>query len=261
MKSIPVKVSGNIINELSEKVPSYMFAINEVLKNSYDACATKIEISYDLDNHVIQIHDNGHGMSESNLQSLFHIAKSSKTYGKIVCGNRYQQGEKGLGLLAVFKFGNRVKWQTTHQSYSGALSFEVCKNDLTYLDDISDFNIPIKSVEVNENFKGTLVKISCDQDDELDIIDKFFISDINTKKFTNLFLDSGVEVTFNLVGSKVEKFETNTTSLNDALNDSENLCLFSVYFNSNNGNLVTFKSGKYSTKINFNKKNSLKTSL
>lgn len=254
MDSIPVKVSGNIINELSEKVPSYMFAINEVLKNSYDACATEIKITYDLDSHVLKVHDNGHGMSEKNLQSLFHIAQSNKTYGKLVCGNRYQQGEKGLGLLAVFKFGNLVKWKTTHESYNGTLNFEVNKSDLAKLDDITGFDLPVTSLENKNDFKGTLVSIECTQDDEQIIINKFFTSDINTKKFTNLFLDDGIDVTFKLFKGSKSKNQFNTTSLTKAMERSKNLCIFNVEFDSKNNSSIIFRIGNQTKKTEFKKK-------
>lgn len=38
-ESINVKVSGNIIKELSEKIPSNNVALNELIKNAYDADA------------------------------------------------------------------------------------------------------------------------------------------------------------------------------------------------------------------------------
>ena len=34
-----IRVSGNIISELSEKIPTNIIALNELLKNSYDAGA------------------------------------------------------------------------------------------------------------------------------------------------------------------------------------------------------------------------------
>lgn len=60
--SINVKVSGNIIKELSEKIPSNNVALNELIKNAYDADASKIEITIDTINHKLTIFDNGSGM-------------------------------------------------------------------------------------------------------------------------------------------------------------------------------------------------------
>ncbi len=42
-----ITVSGNIISELSEKIPSNIIALNELIKNSYDAGANAITIRLD----------------------------------------------------------------------------------------------------------------------------------------------------------------------------------------------------------------------
>ena len=41
---VPITVSGNILSELSEKIPNNIIALNELIKNSYDAKATKVKI-------------------------------------------------------------------------------------------------------------------------------------------------------------------------------------------------------------------------
>lgn len=75
---INVKVSGNIIKELSEKIPSNNVALNELIKNAYDADASEIEITIDTINQKLTIFDNGSGMNKDSISALFHIAKSLK---------------------------------------------------------------------------------------------------------------------------------------------------------------------------------------
>ena len=41
------KFSGSILKELSEKIPSVVIALNELIKNSYDAGANFVEIVID----------------------------------------------------------------------------------------------------------------------------------------------------------------------------------------------------------------------
>ena len=42
-----VTISGNIVSELSEKIPSNIIALNELIKNAYDAGAPSVEaVSY-----------------------------------------------------------------------------------------------------------------------------------------------------------------------------------------------------------------------
>jgi sensor histidine kinase regulating citrate/malate metabolism len=78
---IGFQVDGKIINELSNQVSSHLFAIGELMKNSYDAKATKIQISLNINENILTIEDNGDGIPQDNIQSLFHIAKSYKKYG------------------------------------------------------------------------------------------------------------------------------------------------------------------------------------
>ena len=47
-RTINVKVAGNIISELSEKIPTQIVALNELIKNSYDAFATEVKINLDI---------------------------------------------------------------------------------------------------------------------------------------------------------------------------------------------------------------------
>ena len=87
-QSINVKVSGNIIKELSEKIPSNNVALNELIKNAYDADAKNIEITIDTFNKKLTIADDGSGMDRESIASLFHIAKSIKKYGELRSNGR-----------------------------------------------------------------------------------------------------------------------------------------------------------------------------
>lgn len=120
---IHFQVDGKILNELSKQVSSHLFALGELMKNSYDAQATEVDIIFDKSLRTLTINDNGTGMSRSSLQSLLHIAKSGKEYGRKFSFNhngktitRLTQGSKGLGLFCAFKFGDIVVWDTYHEN-------------------------------------------------------------------------------------------------------------------------------------------------
>ncbi len=78
-----ITVSGNIISELSEKIPSNIIALNELLKNSYDAGASKVTVILDSSQKTLQIIDDGSGMDKNDIDTLFHISNSTKKYGQI----------------------------------------------------------------------------------------------------------------------------------------------------------------------------------
>lgn len=115
MVSTSLRFGGKIIEELSQKIPSSLFALNELVKNSYDAFSTEVTITLVPSELMIIIADNGNGMSVEEIHSLFHISKSTKKYGaeREQDGvTRITQGSKGLGFLSAFKFGDKVEWKT-----------------------------------------------------------------------------------------------------------------------------------------------------
>ncbi|MDD9596872.1 ATP-binding protein [Klebsiella variicola] len=82
MVSTSLKFGGKIIEELSQKIPSSLFALNELVKNSYDAFSPDVNITVVPSELMIIISDNGNGMSIEEINSLFHISKSSEEYGR-----------------------------------------------------------------------------------------------------------------------------------------------------------------------------------
>ena len=73
MNTIPIKVNGSVLNDLSEKIPTYNIALNELLKNGYDAGATQIDIKLNTNENTLTIIDNGSGMTYNDINLLFNI--------------------------------------------------------------------------------------------------------------------------------------------------------------------------------------------
>ena len=111
----PIKATSHIINLLGDElIGSDSLAIFELVKNAYDADATKVTITFnDLDspNRNIVIEDNGCGMSSSIIQNVWLTigtdykkkqAKVSKKYHRTSLGN------KGVGRLAVHRLADEI---------------------------------------------------------------------------------------------------------------------------------------------------------
>ena len=108
-----LRIAGNVIAELSDKIPSNVIALNELIKNSYDAGAHNVSIIIDTEGEKLTISDDGKGMNGSDIDVLLHVSKSNKKFGETdLDTKRYIQGSKGLGFLSVFKFGDVVTWRT-----------------------------------------------------------------------------------------------------------------------------------------------------
>lgn len=111
------KVSAELKNILGrDLITSPNIAVLELVKNSYDAHATKVEITFGEDTLVIA--DNGKGMSLYDLKNkwLFvaYSAKSDGTEDESYRGriNRRFAGAKGIGRLSCDRLARYLKLET-----------------------------------------------------------------------------------------------------------------------------------------------------
>lgn len=191
-----ITVGGGIIGELSEKIPSNIIALNELVKNAYDAGAPSIKITIDSNDKTLTIADNGVGMNEADIKVLFHISKSYKTYGSKNEYNRLTQGSKGLGFLSVFKFGNNVTWITKKDI---GLKFSANYQELASKTDISEHNVEIE--EYAEASKGTMIIIDL-EDYSLESIKAYFQEESNLLKVLYSFEDKAFEIQIDIDGTE-----------------------------------------------------------
>lgn len=96
-----------------ELIGSDKLAVFELVKNSYDADATKVNVTLDIDNGVIIIDDNGTGMSHSTIRNKWlELATNSKRGVNRKRSEKYNRlplGEKGVGRLAAHKLGRKLE--------------------------------------------------------------------------------------------------------------------------------------------------------
>lgn len=178
-----IKVSGNIISELSDRIPNNFMALNELIKNAYDADATSVKINLLTSEKKITIQDDGCGMDRLGIENLLHIARSNKNYAVMRSNGRITQGEKGLGALATFHFGNSVTWETSQDKIT-ALKISVQKNEVLGKDNINEYQTTV--IQSNASFKGTKITIDDISSEEFD----FIISTLENKKTTSKLVRS-----------------------------------------------------------------------
>ena len=68
-----IKVSGKILESLSKLLPTNVTALNELVKNAYDAEATQVELKWDEKNDVLEICDDGSGMSKEDTLASHNV--------------------------------------------------------------------------------------------------------------------------------------------------------------------------------------------
>jgi|GEM_PF-799590 len=178
-----IRVSGNIISELSDRIPNNFMALNELVKNAYDADATSVKINLLTSEKKIIVQDDGYGMDRIGIENLLHIARSNKNYAVMRSNGRITQGEKGLGALATFHFGNSVTWETSQDEIT-ALKFSVQKNEILDKDNINEYQTTI--IESSTSFKGTKITIDDISSEEFD----FIVSTLENKKTTSKLVRS-----------------------------------------------------------------------
>ncbi|MDV6939215.1 histidine kinase, partial [Pseudomonas aeruginosa] len=223
MSEAYLKFGGKIIEELSQKIPSTLFALNELIKNAYDAFSPDVTIKVNLSKGTVTISDNGNGMGVDEIGSLFHISQSSKRYGHAIEQdgvNRITQGSKGLGFLAAFKFGDKVEWVTRKGGVQSTFSLK--KSDLVEKKDLAGTKIPIFTE--SHGGRGTTITIHSSTKDIEELLD-----DLNNEKVSEKLAAAILDETFDIkIEIENQKNKYSTKSLKDFKLESESYQLFYV---------------------------------
>lgn len=237
-----IRVSGNILSELSEKIPTIIIALNELMKNSYDAGASYVCINIVEETHQLIVSDDGAGMDTDDISTLFHISESTKSYGKINEYGRITQGSKGLGFLSVFKFGPKVTWRTNKQA---GLQFSVDFNDILTYEDISNYEVEI--TENNDIPKGTEIIIDM-SDYSMQALILYLSDEKNNQKILHSFNDNGFTVKLNFGGNMHEN--TGKKEIGSILPTRQ---LYRVKYHSEKGKLEFYINNSLAISKDFNR--------
>ncbi len=164
------KVSSEIKNILGrDLITDSNIAILELVKNSYDAHATKVTIRFDGESLIIG--DNGKGMTEDDLLNkwllLAYSAKKDNTedsnYRETI--KRKYAGAKGIGRLSCDRLGRWLTLTTKHANNSYVIEMSIDWHDYEINPHQEFDNIPV-SYELLEQSDaiteptGTTLKIT-----------------------------------------------------------------------------------------------------
>lgn len=253
MTSVQLKFGGNILLELSENIPSIFFALNELIKNAYDAFSPTVTIEINTDQKTITITDTGDGMDENDIQSLFHIGKSQKSYGQEIEKNgikRIIQGSKGLGFLAAFKLGDQVTWTTCKNGIKS--KFTQTLSNLLSEDDLSKEETPIVSEKSDE--KGTKITIDLTDDKINTLLSKDNLGDeSNIQKLAAAIIDKSFDITIKITNPKKS---LSTSELKDFRDECEDRQLFYVHYESSENKIKFYNNGSLIKEVEYKLNNS-----
>ncbi|NCS89909.1 MAG: hypothetical protein AUJ54_04325 [Ignavibacteria bacterium CG1_02_37_35] len=150
-KEIPVKFKprARLLLQLGDQlIKNESIALIELVKNSYDADATIVEIYMenvdDLHNGIIIIEDNGYGMDSDIVVNVWMEPGSdfkSEQFEKREVSPKYKRlpiGEKGIGRFGAHKLGYQIE-MTTKKSGSKEVFVKIdwtVFNKFRYLDQV-----------------------------------------------------------------------------------------------------------------------------
>jgi len=97
--------------------PSLEVAIVELVANSYDADATRVDITYEPENDLLVIVDNAEGMDPEGVCHFFRLGDSPKSLHSKTEKGRRQIGNFGIATLAVRALGRHFYLDTFKDGY------------------------------------------------------------------------------------------------------------------------------------------------
>lgn len=154
-------VDTSLLFELGERlVTKPSIALAELVKNAYDADATRVNVIFDKVSELggmMIIEDNGHGMTFEQIQDYWmRIAtrgKRVRPVSSIYC--RSLTGAKGIGRLAARRLGTRLTLQSIAERADGDILLK--ENVTVDFDWGGDFSSGQDLVDVPVSYRRTIV--------------------------------------------------------------------------------------------------------
>lgn len=164
LKEVGFTVDAGLIQRLGyELVGKAETAVSELIKNSYDADATIVDVDF-VDTSLVGgsliISDNGMGMTEQQLINGFmRISSTDKLHNPTsIRFNRTKAGKKGIGRFAAQRLGEKLIIITQTKDAANAIRIEIDWNAYTIDRDLTAITFPIEIVH-KEKTEGTTIEI------------------------------------------------------------------------------------------------------
>jgi hypothetical protein len=156
-EALKFSVDAGIINRLGiELVGRSETAVSELIKNSYDADSTRVDVMFKYSNEVggsLIIDDDGEGMTFHNLENGFmRLSSTDKVHNPI--SEKYRRkkaGKKGIGRFATQRLGTKLIIVTKTIGMTQAIKLVInwddyqIDTDLSKIENKASFVDPIKN--------------------------------------------------------------------------------------------------------------------
>lgn len=162
MSDFEIKIDLNVLNHLGMSLYSNTPAVlTEIISNAWDADATEVSITIDVDNNEVIIIDDGHGMTKDDINHKFLNVgyarrESGRSHSDVL--KRQVMGRKGIGKLAMFSLAKKIQ-VFSFQKGSSPQAFEIDVDELQNCIKSRDKYIA-KSIEIPIGLNyGTTIKL------------------------------------------------------------------------------------------------------
>ena len=159
-KQIPFNVNAYTARLIGrENVSSLDGAILELVKNTYDADATKCILYYDNKEETLYLMDNGCGMNEQIIEEHWmNIGNSSKYKDYITKKGRVQTGAKGIGRFALDRVGNSCTMYSKNSEDNETIEWSVDWSDFERKKNLTDVTATIDKINQKNVFSSLKIK-------------------------------------------------------------------------------------------------------
>ncbi len=153
MTEAKIKFAAGILKRLGEELnPTPDQGILELVKNSYDADATKCEIrllNVDKSGGSIFISDNGTGMTQDEIiNGWLVLGHSTKTTAKTTKLGRIPAGNKGLGRLAALRMGTGTGLSTRPSGGNEQFDLHIDWSEFERVELVENVNLTIEASSI-----------------------------------------------------------------------------------------------------------------
>ena len=168
---VPIRVHARALAALGrDLVTDDAVAVMELVKNSYDALATSVDVRVRPDGDspgeagYIEVADDGHGMDYQTIRDAWCViatpARGESPVARSGPRTRAVTGEKGLGRLAAARLGDDIQVRT-RKAGSPVLEFSLNWRDLFEIRDIGDADIRVSRLpgDAFGGEQGTTIRI------------------------------------------------------------------------------------------------------
>lgn len=163
IRKIGFTVDAGLIQRLGyELVGRAETAVSELIKNSYDADATIVDVDFIepfQKGGILIISDNGIGMTEEQLINGFmRISSTDKVHNPTSLRfKRTKAGKKGIGRFAAQRLGEQLTIITQTQAVDFATKLTIDWNQYLIDNDLTSITFPLEIIDKKKTEGTTLI--------------------------------------------------------------------------------------------------------